>query len=177
MNGLDEALVDLKQGKVIAYPSEGVWGLGCDPVNEEAVYRLLKLKNRPVSKGLILVGSKLEQMKPYININKYKAKLITKWPGPHTWIVPTRTTPLWIRGNYDSVAVRVSNHPIIIEICNKFGGVMVSTSANMKGKKPVTTQQEVEELFEGLSIVEGCLGTLNSPTPIQDIQTDKWIRE
>ncbi|HIO04164.1 MAG TPA: tRNA threonylcarbamoyladenosine biosynthesis protein RimN, partial [Gammaproteobacteria bacterium] len=52
MNGLDEALVDLKQGKVIAYPSEGVWGLGCDPVNEEAVYRLLKLKNRPVSKGL-----------------------------------------------------------------------------------------------------------------------------
>ncbi len=177
MNGLDEALVDLKQGKVIAYPSEGVWGLGCDPVNEEAVYRLLKLKNRPVSKGLILVGSKLEQMKPYVNINKYKAKLITKWPGPHTWIVPTRTTPLWIRGNYDSVAVRVSNHPIIIEICNKFGGVMVSTSANMKGKKPVTTQQEVEELFEGLSIVEGCLGTLNSPTPIQDIQTDKWIRE
>ena len=177
MNGLDEALVDLKQGKVIAYPSEGVWGLGCDPVNEEAVYRLLKLKNRPVSKGLILVGSKLEQMKPYVNINKYKAKLITKWPGPHTWIVPTRTTPLWIRGNYDSVAVRVSNHPIIIEICNKFGGVMVSTSANMKGKKPVTTQQEVEELFEGLSIVEGSLGTLNSPTPIQDIQTDKWIRE
>ena len=177
MNGLDEALVDLKQGKVIAYPSEGVWGLGCDPVNEEAVYRLLKLKNRPVSKGLILVGSKLEQMKPYVNINKYKAKLITKWPGPHTWIVPTRTTPSWIRGNYDSVALRVSNHPIIIEICNKFGGVMVSTSANMKGKKPVTTQQEVEELFEGLSIVEGSLGTLNSPTPIQDIQTDKWIRE
>ena len=74
MNGLDEALVDLKQGKVIAYPSEGVWGLGCDPVNEEAVYRLLKLKNRPVSKGLILVGSRLEQMKPYININKYKYK-------------------------------------------------------------------------------------------------------
>ena len=177
MNGLDEALVDLKLGKVIAYPSEGVWGLGCDPVNEEAVYRLLKLKNRPVSKGLILVGSKLEQMRPYVNINKYKTKLITKWPGPHTWIVPTRTTPFWIRGNYESVAGRVSNHPIIIEICNKFGGVMVSTSANMKGKKPVTTQQEVEELFEGLSIVEGCLGTLNSPTPIQDIQTDKWIRE
>ena len=177
MNGLDEALVDLKQGKIIVYPSEGVWGLGCDPVNEEAVYRLLKLKNRPVSKGLILVGSKLEQMKPYININKYKAKLITKWPGPHTWIVPSRTTPFWIRGNYDSVAVRVSNHPIIREICNKFEGVMVSTSANMKGKTPVTTQQEVEELFEGLSIVEGSLGTLNSSTPIQDIQTDKWIRE
>ena len=116
-------------------------------------------------------------MKPYININKYKTKLITKWPGPHTWIVPTRTTPFWIRGNYDSVAVRVSNHPIIIEICNKFEGAMVSTSANMKGKTPVTTQQEVEELFAGLSIVEGSLGALNSSTPIQDIQTGKWIRE
>ena len=177
MNGLDEALVDLKQGKVIAYPSEGVWGLGCDPVNEEAVYRLLKLKNRSVSKGLILVGSKLEQMKPYININKYKAKLMTKWPGPHTWIVPTRTTPVWIRGNYDSVALRVSNHPIITEICNKFEGAMVSTSANMKGEKPVTTKQEVKELFGTLNIVEGSLGTLNNSTPIQDVETDEWIRE
>ena len=67
MNVLKKALDDLKLGRVIAYPTEGVWGLGCDPQNEEAVNKLLKLKKRPISKGLILVGSNLGQMNPYIN--------------------------------------------------------------------------------------------------------------
>jgi len=177
MKGLQKALADLGLGKVIAYPSEGVWGLGCDPQNEEAVYKLLKLKKRPVSKGLILVGSNLEQMKRYININKYKEKLISKWPGPHTWIVPTADTPIWIRGKYNSVALRVSSHPTIVEICDQFEAAIVSTSANMQGEKPLKTKQEVKNKFDHLSIVEGSLGSLNDSTPIQDIVTDRWIRD
>ncbi len=176
MKGLQNALADLKLGKVIAYPSEGVWGLGCDPQNEEAVYQLLKLKKRPVSKGLILVGSNLEQMNQYINVNKYKEKLISKWPGPHTWIVPTENTPAWIRGNYDSVALRVSSHPVIKEICEKFEAAIVSTSANIQGQKPLRTKQEVEKNFDQVSIVEGCLGGLKGSTPIQDIETERWVR-
>ena len=162
MKGLQKALADLKLGKVIAYPSEGVWGLGCDPQNEEAVYKLLKLKKRPVSKGLILVGSNLEQMKRYININKYKEKLISKWPGPHTWIVPTADTPIWIRGKSNSVALRVSSHPTIVEICDQFEAAIVSTSANMQGEKPLKTKQEVEKKFDHLVIV--CL-LYTSPSP------------
>ena len=177
MKGLQTALADLKLGKIIAYPSEGVWGLGCDPQNEEAVYKLLKLKKRPVSKGLILVGSNIEQMKQYININKYKEKLISKWPGPHTWIVPTEDAPVWIRGKYDSVALRVSSHPTIVEICDKFEAAIVSTSANIQGKKPLRTKQEVEKSFDQLSIVEGSLGSLKGSTPIQDVVTERWIRD
>ena len=177
MKGLQKALADLRLGKVIAYPSEGVCGLGCDPQNEEAVNKLLKLKKRPVSKGLILVGSNLEQMKRYININKYKEKLISKWPGPHTWIVPTVDTPIWIRGKYNSVALRVSSHPTIVEICDQFEAAIVSTSANMQGEKPLKTKQEVEKKFDHLGIVEGSLGSLNDSTPIQDIVTDRWIRD
>ena len=176
MNGLGKALADLKLGKVIAYPSEGVWGLGCDPKNEEAVFKLLKLKNRPKSKGLILVGSNIEQMKSYIDIKKYKAKLMSRWPGPHTWIVPTKETPDWIRGKYDSVALRVSDHPTIIKICDEFKGAIVSTSANTQGEKPLITKQEVEKNFKDLNIVEGVLGALNRSTPIQDVVTNTWIR-
>ncbi len=177
MNVLKKALDDLKLGRVIAYPTEGVWGLGCDPQNEEAVNKLLKLKKRPISKGLILVGSNLEQMNPYINTEEYQNKLISKWPGPHTWVVPTKDAPVWVRGKYSSVAVRVSSHPTIVEICNNFGAAIVSTSANIQGKKPLRTKQEVEKSFDQLSIVEGSLGSLKGSTPIQDVVTERWIRD
>ena len=174
---LDSVVSALSSGEIIAYPSEGVWGLGCDPQNEEAVYRLLKLKNRPVSKGLILVGSKLEQMKPYINISKYKVKLMTKWPGSHTWVVPTELTPNWITGKNKSVAIRMSNHPIIKEICKKFQGAIVSTSANIQGERPLMTKEEIQGVFGDLTIVDGVVGSHKGPTPIQDVETNKWLRE
>ena len=176
MNVLKKALEDLKLGRVIAYPTEGVWGLGCDPQNEEAVNKLLKLKKRPKSKGLILVGSNMGQMNPYINTEEYQSKLISKWPGPHTWVVPTKDAPAWVRGKHSSVAVRVSSHPTIVEICNNFGAAIVSTSANIQGEKPLITQQEVKKMFHNLTVVEGTLGGLSGSTPIQDVVTDKWIR-
>ena len=177
MKGLQKALADLKLGKVIAYPSEGVWALGCNPQNEEAVYKLLKLKRRPVSKGLIVVGSNLEQMRPYIDVNKYKERLLLKWPGPHTWIVPTTEAPIWIRGKYDSVALRVSSHRTIVEICEKLEGAIVSTSANIQDEKPLKNEQEVKKEFDNLTVVEGPLGCLEGPTPIQDVESNKWIRD
>ena len=177
MPGIDKALADLKLGKVIAYPSEGVWGLGCDPNNEDAVKDLLRLKNRPQSKGLIVVGSNLEHMAPYINVQKYKKKLMTKWPGPHTWVVPTKTTPIWITGQNNSVAIRVSAHPTIVKICNKFKGAIVSTSANRQGKAPLKTKEEVQNAFNGISLVEGSLGDLDGATPIKDVVSNKWIRD
>ena len=75
MEGFKEALNDLRLGEVIAYPSEGVWGLGCDPRNKKAVLKLLNLKKRPMDKGLILVASNISQMEPYIDLRKYKTKL------------------------------------------------------------------------------------------------------
>ncbi len=177
MPEIDKILADLRLGKVIAYPSEGVWGLGCDPNNKRAVLDLLKLKHRPQSKGLILVGSKLDQMSPYIDTEKYKKKLMTKWPGPHTWVVPTKKTPSWIKGQNKSVALRVSSHPVIVEICDKFGGAIVSTSANQQGKPPLKTKEEVRNTFSEVSLVDGSLGDLCGATPIKDIVTNKWIRD
>ena len=177
MKGLEEALVDLKLGKVIAYPSEGVWALGCDPKNENAVNKLLSLKKRPLEKGLILVGGSLDDMKPYIEVKKYQTKLMTKWPGAHTWVVPTSTTPSWISGNNSTVALRVSNHPVILLICKLFKGAIVSSSANLNGSPPARSKKDIKKFFKGVSSIEGKLGRLNRPTPIQDVETGRWLRE
>ena len=80
MEGFKEALNDLRLGKVIAYPSEGVWGLGCDPRNKEAVLKLLNLKKRPMDKGLILVASNISQMEPYIDLlNSLSSSVDCTW--------------------------------------------------------------------------------------------------
>ena len=176
MNNFKEALIKLKLGSVIAYPSEGVWGLGCDPKNKIAVCDLLKLKKRPLEKGLVIVAGEFDQLKPYFEANKYKTKLMTKWPGPHTWVVPTKTTPNWITGEHSSVALRLSNHPIIVSLCNLFGGPIISTSANLQGHEPAKSKEEVQMLFKDIALVEGNLGKLQGSTPIQDIETDRWIR-
>ena len=104
----------VRGGGVIAYPTEAVWGLGCDPWNEEAVYRLLALKARPVEKGLILVADAIEQFDFLLDDlpDAWKETLAASWPGPNTWLVPHRDMlPEWITGKHDSVALRVSDHP------------------------------------------------------------------
>lgn len=176
MNAIEQALEKLNEGEVVAYPSEGVWALGCDPKNEIAVRELLRLKKRPLEKGLILVGANLKQMEPYIEVKKYQTKLMTKWPGAHTWVVPTKATPPWIRGRHTSVALRVSNHPVISSLCKLFGGAIVSSSANLEGDLPARSINQVLKFFNGIASVEGNLGSLKGATPIQDVETDEWIR-
>ncbi|MEC7865888.1 MAG: Sua5/YciO/YrdC/YwlC family protein [Pseudomonadota bacterium] len=176
MKGLQQALIELELGGVIAFPTEGVWGIGCDPENELAVKKLIDLKERSVEKGLILVGGSLEQMEKYIDILKYKSRLMTKWPGAHTWVVPTKKAPPWITGKHSSVAVRVSNHPVIFSICKSFGKAIVSSSANFEGSCPARSKEEVQKLFEEIVVIEGSLGTLEGPTPIQEVETGAWIR-
>ena len=90
MSSLGSVLEHLKSGKTIAYPTEGVWGLGCDPENQDAIENLLKLKARSHEKGLILIASKFEHFLNFSYVKDYKDKLLTKWPGPHTWLVPSK---------------------------------------------------------------------------------------
>ena len=82
----------LRRGGVIAYPTEAVWGLGCDPFDEAAVLRLLALKQRAVEKGLILIAAAASQFDGLLDWNALpearRAAVHASWPGPHTWIVP-----------------------------------------------------------------------------------------
>lgn len=138
----------LNQEEVIAYPTEAVFGVGCDPDSEAAVTRLLALKQRPVEKGLILIAASFEQLKPYIDdamlTQAQRETVFAAWPGPVTFVFPARTTtPRWLTGRFDSLAVRVTNHPLVVELCNAFGKPLVSTSANLTGLSPCRTTEEV----------------------------------
>jgi L-threonylcarbamoyladenylate synthase len=177
---IQKAAQIVASGGVIAYPTEGVWGLGCDPWNVEAVFKILKIKNRSWQKGLILVASDIDQVKPLLSqLTQEQIERVCKsWPGPHTWVVPNNDLPKWLRGDHASIALRVSDHKTVKQLCDAIGGPMVSTSANPADKEPAKTALKVQCYFgdEIDYIVPGELSGLNQPTTIRDALTNKQLR-
>lgn len=171
----------LSRGGVIAYPTEAVYGLGCDPANPEAVQRLLALKHRSWRKGLILIAAELDDLAPWIAplTADIRERVTSTWPGPVTWLLPAADdSPAFVRGAHDTVAVRVTAHPVAARLCRNWGGALVSTSANPGGGEPARDAAAVRALF-GDSIdlvIEGDVGGLGQPTPIRDARTGKTIR-
>ena len=173
----------IRQGGVIAYPTEGVWGLGCDPQNQAAVLRLLALKQREVSKGLILIAAEEAQLAPYIALSSLtegqRAAMRASWPGPHTWVVPaSAAAPAWITGDHDSIAVRISAHPQVRALCMAFAGALVSTSANLANQPAAHHRQALDKrIIAGVDAVsEGeTLGDAQ-PSRIRDARTGAILR-
>ncbi|MEH6589325.1 MAG: L-threonylcarbamoyladenylate synthase [Halioglobus sp.] len=178
---INRAVETLILGGVIAYPTESVWGLGCDPFDEAAVMRLLELKRRPVGKGLILVaGSEAHLGNLLSGLDEAsRTRLRATWPGPTTWLLPHRNlVPEWIHGDHDTVAVRVSAHPVVGNLCNAFGGLLVSTSANRAGAVAARHRFQVKRYFgEQLDyIVPGAAGTNARPSQILDLASGQTLR-
>lgn len=164
----------LALGHVIAYPTEAVWGLGCDPMNREAVLRLLQLKNRAIDQGLILVAADISQFSDYLaGLDPVQRRhLDDSWPGFHTWLVPHRgRVPQWISGNHSTVALRVSAHPLVQSLCRAFAGPIVSTSANITGKPAATSRLKIRQYFaDDLDyIVPGKLGGEKAASRITEL--------
>lgn len=171
----------VREGAVIAYPTEGVWGLGCIPEDEQAVARILDLKRRSWEQGLILAASDIRQLAPYLDglAESQLQTLEETWPGPVTWLVPDNGyAPVWITGRHDSVALRVSNHPVIHGLCDMLGEPIVSTSANPAGKRPATTMMRLRQYFpQGIDyIFPGELGGAPGASEIRDLVTGKVLR-
>lgn len=172
----------LQAGQVIAYPTEAVYGLGCDPRNPKAFSRLLALKGRPQTKGVILIAADESQLAPYMAdlSDEIMTRLQQSWPGPVTWIVPAAPdAPVWLTGGRDTIAVRVTAHPLAAALCRAFGGALVSTSANRSNQPPARTEAELQQAFgtELDMIVHGPLGGLTQPTRICDARTGTIIRQ
>lgn len=143
----------LKQGELIVYPTEAVWGIGCDPKNVEAVTGLLKAKQRPLEKGLILIAKDYSQLLGFIDDNKIpthrRAEVLSSWPGAVTWLLPAaKSTPDWLTGGSELIAVRVTNHPTVRRMCEEFSGAIVSTSANITGTETSTQLSEIKQVFK-----------------------------
>ncbi len=166
---------------MVAYPTESVWGLGCDPFNSQAVFKLLALKSRPVEKGLILLASCWSDLAFLLDDlpQADQQSLRETWPGPVTWLVPHRDlVPAWITGDSNCVAVRVSGHSASSELARAFGGPIVSTSANPQGLEPAKSALKVRSYFGNRidALVNGALGGNAKPTEIRDLASKRIIR-
>lgn len=183
VDSLAQCVEQLFQSAVVAYPTEAVFGLGCDPDSEVAVRRLLALKRRPVDKGLILIAADYQQLTPYIADQQLsveqKARMFSRWPGPVTWVLPARaTTPCWLIGGFSTIAVRVSAHPGVVALCRAFGKPLVSTSANLAGMPPCRHASEVLAQFgSDFPVVKGETGGRLNPSEIRDVLTGELIRQ
>jgi L-threonylcarbamoyladenylate synthase len=173
----------LQQGGVIAYPTEAVYGLGCDPDNEAAVMALLAIKKRPVEKGLILIAANYSQLLPYVDDKaippEKRYQIFSSWPGHISWVLPaSKTAPKWITGQFDSIAVRVSAHPVVQQLCSAYGKPLVSTSANLSGQPAITDKAELQQsLGDKLSaIMPGPLGGATQPSQIRDALSGNIVR-
>ena len=177
---LRQAARVLTNGGIVAYPTEAVYGLGCDPLNGFAVERLLALKRRPLGKGLILVAADLQQLRPYIGLGEKEIpnRVLASWPGPHTWLLPAAPqVSWWITGGQEKIAVRVTAHPVAAELCRRFGGPIVSTSANVAGRPPARNPLQVHLRCPGTDLIlHGATSGLERPTPIRDAITGETIR-
>jgi len=166
---------------VVAYPTEAVYGLGCDPLEHEAVARIFELKERDAAKGLILIASRMEQLLPFMArlSQDVLKKLEASWPGPVTWVVPAADSlPFWLSGGRETLAVRVTAHPIASALCEATGMALVSTSANKSGLAPARTALAVRAQFGGRvdAVLPGLVGGLAKPTEIREALTGKVLR-
>lgn len=172
----------IRSGGVIAYPTEAVFGLGCDPANRNAVQRLMALKNRCWRKGLILIASEQRQLLPWLEKipDCGSRQLDESWPGPTTWLLPAaRDCPNWLRGEHDTLAVRVTAHPLVRRLCDILDSAIVSTSANTSGQRPARSVLDVRLRFgDRLDFVlPGSLGGQRHATEIRDLASGQFIRK
>jgi len=172
----------LRDGEIIAYPTEAVYGLGCDPGNETAVRRLLALKDRPAGAGLILIADAFEHFQPYIQhlTGEQKEQAMDGWPGPVTWLFPRgEGVPDWLAGQHKTIALRLTAHPVCRALCAAFKGAIVSTSANPRLLEPARSVEQVKRYFGSAlcGIVAGELGGERRPSEIRDLASGQVLRE
>ena len=196
----------LKKGQLLAYPTESVWGIGCDPFSQQAVMQLLTIKQRPIEKGMIVVTDSTSRLTELLEcltaverqtmLDSWQADSInTTARQAHTWVLPIPknlpiTIPSWITGAHDSVAVRVIDHPLVKQLCaqmvsvsNPYGFV-VSTSCNPSGQPPALSLNEAKRYFlddhlhlnQSVGYLQGETLGYQLPSQIGDALTGEIIR-
>ncbi|GAB0148797.1 Sua5/YciO/YrdC/YwlC family protein [Marichromatium sp. PS1] len=174
----------LRAGAVVGYPTEAVYGLGCDPRDAVAVSRILEIKQRDPAKGLILIAADYAQLAPYVEVESLDtarmAEVRASWPGPNTWLLPARpSTPDWLTGRFSTLAVRVTAHPLAAALCRTYGGAIVSTSANRADRPPATTARALRLALAGDApdylLYGACCGA-DRPSTIRDAASGRILR-
>jgi L-threonylcarbamoyladenylate synthase len=176
-----EAVRRIDSGGIIAYPTETLYGLGCDPFNGPTVLRLLALKQRSIEQGLILVASHFGQVEPLLADMPPATRKRVMYPckQPVTWVLPCLPdVPYWMRGRHDTLAIRITAHPIAAGLCDRRGGPLVSTSANIHGRRPAIGPLSVHKAFNDQLdyVLHDPAVAANRPSEIRDGITGAILR-
>jgi len=171
----------VRRGGIIAYPTESVYGLGCDPFDADAVSRLRAIKGRDHSQGFIMIAADLDQVLPLIahQDGVSWSDITVRWPGPVTWVFNAGpVAPPWLLADDGSIAVRVTAHPIAAELCRQAGAALISTSANSRNRRPQRSALGVRCTLGAVvdGIVQGATSNSARPTVIMDARTGACLR-
>jgi L-threonylcarbamoyladenylate synthase len=178
---LRHAVHYVRQGGVIAYPTETVYGLGCDPLCARAVNRINALKGRDAGKGLIVIASRLHQLDTLIDVpdRNDRADIVGEHV-PTSWIVPAKSSaPGWITGRHNTIAIRITSHPLVMRLCDQLDHALVSTSANPAGKKPALNALQLHRYFNGMvdSMLVSNHNCSGRPSKIRDLKSRRLLRK
>jgi L-threonylcarbamoyladenylate synthase len=178
---IDRAARAILDGGVVAYPTEAVYGLGCLPLDPDAVERLLRIKGRRWRKGFLVIAAAIDQLEPLVDLDAAakRDEILASWPGPVTWTLPARPgVPQWLTGARATLAVRVTAHPIARALCRRTGLAIVSTSANRSGHPPhrrlLALRRELGAAVD--YVLPGPLGGSARPSRIRDGATGEVLR-
>ena len=170
----------VSRGAIFGYPTDTVWGFGCHPLIDASVYRILRIKHRSPDKGLILLSSSLEYCIPYVAAERDQLEpLLEETDHPTTWLVPaSQGCPFWVRGNFPTVAIRITRHPLMQYLCKRLEAPVISTSANRSGKSTVRNALQMRKQFgEELDfIVSGFETGGNRPSEIKSLLSGATLR-
>lgn len=193
---LSEIQQFLQAGNLLAYPTEAVWGIGCDPFNKTAAKQILTIKHRPIEKGMIVVTGNIANIQPFLQplaqnlVDTITASWQSNAQQATTWLLPIpndlkNTIPSWITGGRDSLAIRVISHPVIAKLCNTIAaqdprnpfGFLISTSCNPSGLSPAIDFASAYQYFgDTIGYLRGeTLGFIR-PSQIFDALTQQQVR-
>lgn len=169
----------IRAGGVVAYPTEGVFGLGCLPEDERAVARILEIKKRGPEMGLIIVAASPAQLHDWIDLPVGSPTLESSASNPVTWIVPARAhVPYWIRGDHEGIAVRITHHPVAAALCDAADSALVSTSANLSGRPAARNSHVLRRNLGHLVdyVVPGECGPAGAHSEMRDLASGVTLR-
>ena len=180
VGGVDEAVKFLNKGELIGYPTEAVYGLGCDPWNKESVNKISKLKGRSSDKPFLMVISSKDQLEDLVDVSSLTDKVWESWPGHTTWLIKAKdSVPSWMKDKQTGkVGIRMSEHPVVVDLCNLFKKPLISTSANISGKSEIKDPLLFKKTFmtEIKYLVDGHIVNYQKTSIIIDMESGQKIR-
>ena len=177
---VNDAIEYLKNGEIIGYPTEAVYGIGCDPWNKVSVEKIAKIKRRSLNKPFLMVASSIDQLDDLIDVTQLTRQVKLSWPGHTTWLIKAKKdVPGWLQDKESrKIGIRISSHPTVKSLCDLFKKPIISTSANMSGEDEIKSQLEFKKNFSSKInyLVDGKLGSYENASTIIDMESNNKIR-